>query len=445
MPLYGHSQEYVVLANHDFEFYGSFKLVSKDLASNYCYIYTGYIDYSWIIGIDENLQLVFWMGDGKSWLNCYPLNVFIEIEQHYLFYWRRTGSYFIFEINREIVCQILLPSSVLLLGSLLGIGALQGKSTLWLIEIELPRVAIKDLKYQNQEASFRQRVHLLSVFYGEKYSNLISSTLFPSLLLSSNLPAMKDKKITHHIYCTEEELPLLNYHIRNLQELDIEVNIDTTKIPNVQNKRDYLYLAFVDAIEKAIAEDAIVVMAQADHVFGHGLANIINEMQPFEFVVCGHPRVNENAAAKFYPQFLKEQLSMKNQSNLEFVSTALNQLIHPLVKTGLNSMEPYWHAFVNNDNISVFFKEPPPLCFHPSIDLICIMLGTNVYGRFETIDHEMTDYSFQKKRLRVIDDSTKFFWTEMTDEATYNPTISNNYWSSAAKRLFHHELNWYFK
>jgi len=441
------SQNYVVLANHDFDFVGEFTLIDKIYSNNHCFIYTGYENGSWAVGLNAKQYLTLWIGDGITWkyYENYELPIRVQVGYTNAISIKRRKTTLQISVDNIGLENINLPQHLILWGSRLGIGCIKKSEQSSNLKVGSPVITLAPrIKSLEGEQNFRNRIHLVSIFYGAQFAQWLCNILVPSLLLDSNIPAMAGKKIVHKIYCSSKELPLIQDSIEILQQYQVESHVNIEIIPSFGNQRDHLFLAVNAAILEAITEDAVIVMAQPDHVFGHGLAAVIDKLEQNEFVVCGHPRVNARVATLTYPDFIKNHRSNGGKDNLDFVSLAVDTIPHVMVKNGMEQALDYWHGFRKENNFSVFFKEPPPLCFHPDIDLLAILIGTTFFGEFESLDHDFTEYAFQRGKLRVIDDSREFFWSELTDEFKYNPTIQNNYWPPSAQKLFEHELKWYF-
>jgi hypothetical protein len=440
---FGKSDQFVVLANNDFELRGTFQIDALHPAMDHCYIYSGLIDYAWLVGVNRHQQLSLWLGNGISWnlYNGLALDCYVEKNRQYEIRLTRIGDILTVDVDQRRINTLTLPRNYNILGSHLGVGIMGKTRSLWNMKIDIPYLRISSSTPHSP--AFGKKINLISVFYGASYSDALQEIMFPSLLLEQNIPALKGREISHYIYCSENEVASLQKHVVMLKNMGIECIVNANMIPASGNQRDYLYLPFLKEMERSIAESSIVVMAQPDHVFGRGLAKIIDAMKPYEYVVCGHPRVSEERGRRRYPEFLSDQLRKKSSGNRDFVSLAINELTHPMVAHGLMHMEPYWHAIRRQSYLSVYFKEPPPLCFHAHPEMINVVLGDTVFGRFETIDHDLVDFAYQQKRLKIIDDSDEFFWTELTKDDVYNPTIYNKYWSEAARTLFHHELKWH--
>ena len=63
------------------------------------------------------------------------------------------------------------------------------------------------------------------------------------------------------------------------------------------------------------------------------------------------------------------------------------------------------------------------------------MLSDTKYGRLETVDHELVEYAYENGRLKFVEDSAQFMWTELTSRNTYNPTLRNAYWTNSSRFL----------
>jgi hypothetical protein len=385
------------------------------------------------------------------------LNFRIELNTPYSLIFRRRGNEIAFFVNDAHVKTLPVLPNHNIMGCHLGIGAIKEPRQSWHrgidvikwppqswdFDISSPRLHI-DNNPQSADLSFRDRVHLFSVVYGEKHTDWLGRIMFPSLLLEGNLPSMQGKQICHNIYCSRDEVPLLGDYIIKAQELGIRVIVNDSIIPTrEQEQKEFMHLAVLDAIKTAIAENAVMVVAMTDHVFGHGLAKVINQMRPYEYVVSGHARIHAQRSVERVPSIIESLRATQVQSNKPLVSAAMGELKHPMVIHGLNHVEQYWHAFESSGHYSVYFKEPPPLCLHPHPDLIPILLGETYYAQWGALDHDWVDYCYQRNRLKIIDNSEDFFWAELTEENTYNPTVVNDYFSDAAKHLSRHELKWH--
>jgi hypothetical protein len=76
-------------------------------------------------------------------------------------------------------------------------------------------------------------------------------------------------------------------------------------------------------------------------------------------------------------------------------------------------------------------------------DILSIFTGEPYGEPFEQIDHDIVELVYRQERLRVVDDSRKFFWTEFSHNTKNSPTIRNSYWSAAARSLSRTKLTWW--
>ncbi|MCP5366070.1 MAG: tetratricopeptide repeat protein [Hyphomicrobiales bacterium] len=292
----------------------------------------------------------------------------------------------------------------------------------------------------------RQRVELLTVFYGDMFSRMLCDTLFPSLMLPGNLPAlMAEREVVQNIYCTSRELPLIRRHLRALDRAGIGHMVDTAILDAGGDwVRNRIYLAVVDQIERALDTGAVIVMAPPDHIFGRGLARTVGAMGPGDYLLAGHPRVDMDAAYVHFRDLFRDPAATAALDNAALVDFAMHRHPHHVVTTGLaNPDEPWWNARRDGDTYKARFKEAPPLAFQPSRDLIGVITGAPYAPPFETIDHDIVDLMQRTGRLKWIDDSRDFFWIEYCKMSRNVPTIRNTYWSPAARLLSEAELTWH--
>ncbi|MGB0671645.1 MAG: hypothetical protein ACPGNT_09120, partial [Rhodospirillales bacterium] len=295
-------------------------------------------------------------------------------------------------------------------------------------------------------ARFKPKVHLLSVFYGDLFARVLDRTMMPSLMLPGNLPdLMADHDVHHNVYCTPAEVPLLRRHFRNLDRLGIPWTLDTHILGAGSGPRNRIHLPLIHQIDRAWEEGAVIVMAAPDHVFGQGFAQTLRAMKPLDYLCCGHPRVTmETAFPAYKALFADPEQAASRVTSPALVDFALHGHPHHVTLTGLaNPEEHWWNARREGDTYRVRFKEPPPLAFYPSPDLISVISGTAYAPAFETIDHDIVELMDRCGRFRIVDDSRDFFWTEYCQDGRNVPTIRNTYWSPTAQKLAKRDLVWH--
>jgi len=382
--------------------------------------------------------LVLSLGDGRSWsvLDSVAIDPGRDLRPGFAFALTRLGDVLTVEIDGETVLRTALPIGFTLPGDTLRVGT--GSCA--------PQRFRLDIATATPAPTAAQRVDLLNVFYGDMFSRMLCDTLFPSLMLPDNLPAlMRERDIVQNIYCSSQELPLIRRHLRALDKTGIGHTVNTEILDAGGDwVRNRIYLAVVDQIEQALDSGAVIVMAPPDHVFGRGLARMIDAMGPADYLLAGHPRVDMEPAFFHFRDLFRDPDATAALDNAGLVDFAMHRMPHHVVTTGLaNPDEFWWNARRDGDAYKVRFKEPPPLAFQPSRDLINVITGAPFAPPFETIDHDIVDLMQRTGRLKWIDDSREFFWIEYCKMSRNVPTIRNTYWSPAARMLGQRELTWY--
>lgn len=380
------------------------------------------------------------LGDGRRWspVDRHPLSAGADCRGGFALRLVRRGGHLAAFLDGRPTAEARIPSGHAIPGDTLVVGT--GAADPGALGLDVRGFRVRIANYRREPERFRRRVHMLSVFYGDLFARLLTETMFPSLLLSGNLSDLrKVREVVHNIYCTGAEVPLLRRHFRRLESLGIPYTLDTKLLESGRGwVRNRIHLAVIDQIERAIADEAVVLMAPPDHVFGHGLARAVTSMAPLEYLVAGHPRVD---LERGFPAIRRLLAGPDPIDNRTLVDAAMRRFPHHVVTTGLaNPQEPWWNAEVRRDGFAVRFKEPPPLAFHPTRDLIAVMRGTAYAPPFETIDHDLVDLAWRTGRLRWIADSDEFFWVEYCKMSRNVPTIRNTYWSPAARMLARAEL-----
>jgi len=286
-------------------------------------------------------------------------------------------------------------------------------------------------------------IELLAVFYGDIYADLLCDTLASSLFRKDIAELQKSHEIIHNIYCTKNEEKKVSEYCEIAKKHNVKVFVNTDILGD--DPRERLYIAIIDQIKKSVKNKSIIVMAWPDHVFGSGLKNVIDGMKQGDYVVCGHPRISlERGLDK-----TRDAINYGN-NNRELVKLCVDDIQHKIVNYGKRGENGnYWSCEKRDTYYSVFAKEPPPVAFYGTMDLIPVFdtgtFGKGGYHCFEEIDHALVDYALQNGRLRIIDDSDVFFWAEFTSDEKYKLPLRNNYMSSAARYLCAKELKWRFE
>lgn len=310
----------------------------------------------------------------------------------------------------------------------------------------MPLGLLVEIARYRPAASPPAAIHLYSAFYGQHFLEMLSGTMFPSLMVSGNLPDLAaDYSIVHAIYCTHRETLGLDGHRRTLADLGYGCRLDDALLGAFgHDPRQHLADTLVDAIEWAVRDNALLVFAPPDHVFGASLDRIVRAMKPFDYVVAGHPRVTyEDAYPRLRELFAQPDVRRQGIPNDVLVRMAMEEFPHSITETGLQRPEPFWNATRQDDRYLVRFREPPPLVVHPTRDLVNVIRGDTYAPSFETIDHDLVDFVGHCGRLSMVQDSREFFWIEYCSRQRNHPTVWNDYWSATARTCASTDLHWH--
>ncbi|WP_180286804.1 hypothetical protein [Azospirillum oleiclasticum] len=289
-----------------------------------------------------------------------------------------------------------------------------------------------------------RRVHVVSFFFGEAYARMFAGTMLASLFLAENLPDLRrDHAVTVRVYCTDAEAPLIAPALDLLRRQGFAVELDLDVIGcRAGDPRANLGDCVADAIAAALREDAVIVMAQPDHVFGRGLAGRIRALPRHGYLVCGHPRV-DTAGLAAVERLVGDPARHRALTNADLVRLAVEGFPHNTLRAGLAGDEYWLRARREADRVVVNFKEPPPLAFYPARDLLAMLTGDGYTIPFEAIDHDIVDLMHRTGRLHAVTDSRDFFWLEFSPDRKNAPTIFNDYWSRGAQAMRALDLHWH--
>lgn len=92
-----------------------------------------------------------------------------------------------------------------------------------------------------------------------------------------------------------------------------------------------------DITQKAINNNALIIFAPPDHIFGHGLIKLIDDIQPGEYYVCGHPRISYQNSINNLDLILNSISDDFDNKNL--VKIGMKNFPHSVVINGLKNMK----------------------------------------------------------------------------------------------------------
>lgn len=285
-------------------------------------------------------------------------------------------------------------------------------------------------------------IEILTFFYhsdGMEYPKLLTTTLFDSLFLDSNIPAlMKTDRVIHNIYCAPPDTQwIIENYLPMAKEKGLEVFINNTIIDSVSSPRCQLHLTIQDQIRKSINNKSVIIMAPPDMIFGNGLAGVINNLNVGEYLVCGHPRVSLEQGYEKIKEFLKTP-----KTNKEFMKLFVEEVPHFIVQEAKRFKHDYEYMEKNHYGWVMYFKEPPPVAFYGTEEILTEGYKNPYFGNFEVIDHDLPNMFFKQGKLKWIDDSDVFCWGEFTSDKAYTKMITNDWWVESAKFFHTLPLRW---
>ncbi len=370
------------------------------------------------------------IGDGKSWIldtihseRLYYGNNSITILRD-----TRDTSFIINNVinNFSSLKEFVIPSTFLL------VKCLTSNIKDFKIKIEIEKYSLSN------ERNDYKNITVYTSFYGEEFLELLHISLFPSLFAKDNLLNYPPEKIFWKIYTTKEQIKKLQNIKKECQDIGIKFEIDTSIMGSENgNPRENLGKTVIDCINYSIKHKSLMIIAPPDHVFGHGILNIINNFNPFEYIVLAHPRIEYETGVSTLNNYFK--IREKDKYNFSLIKWAMEKVPHSVVKNGLYKKSKFntnwWNGTKTSNGYKVSFKEPPPLIFYPTLDLVTQLSCENYTPPFESIDHEIVDLMEAQNRLVMINDSKTFFWVEYCKKYRNYPTLVNDYWSPTARKL----------
>ncbi|MEY4331511.1 MAG: hypothetical protein RLZZ196_249 [Bacteroidota bacterium] len=425
----------IYLADHDFKIGLQF---SKKMKNGLLFQYSNSLQ---LFGNADNLSLKISI-NGQTYLLNMPR---IEIKKNNFAEISRFGDLLAFKFNGAVK-EIRISKDAIIYGGRLIFDNSCFDITNYYVDVYKYKSAIKSNK-----------IVIYSSWYGDEFTELFFNSLLPSLSRPDGLPSLKKSyEIEWRIYTTEEQKKKIIDEIPKFKNLFNKLTINTTILKSENfDPREYLHETFIDCVRSAIPNNSIVLFAPPDHIFGSGLNQLVDNCEIDEYIISPHPRVSYEDTFQLNNHgelIFKNKLNAENGylSNIKLAALAINKYAHPIVNYGLNptSVDGYrensfwWSAVKNGNNISVQFKEPPPVLFHARGDIVAGMLSEGYSSTFERVDHDLVEWMYKTKRLKVIDSNKDFFWVEYCKKGRNIPTLMNGYWPPSAQNIYKKTHNW---
>lgn len=275
---------------------------------------------------------------------------------------------------------------------------------------------------------------------------MLMRTMLPSLWKSSNLPDLlaRGHTVTHHVHCPPSDREALSVY-ESQSRIPVIFHTDILTDDHNFSRHEGLYRCF----QNHLARESLTVVCPCDHVFGAGLADLVQELKPGDYMVCGHPRIQYDTGVIKMQEFLSRDLDRENQDLVKFCMEAIP---HPMVeyyKVERTSYHPfhkeYWKTRRKAGFWQTFMAEPPPVALWGSADMLDCWKSRTLHGPWEVIDHDLPNFCYQRNRLKLVTDSRKFFWAEFTSNNQYTEGIGTRLELESLFYCHTIPLRWYYK
>lgn len=289
-------------------------------------------------------------------------------------------------------------------------------------------------------------IHLFSAFFGDQFESLFLNSCLPSLLRDAEIQIFREIPTVLNIYCPSNQFSRISGRIHQIledRELPIEVQHFELHIGvRTDFKKRALEMALYDQSLRAIESNSLVIVAVPDTVFGNGISGLIRTIEYGQLIVAAQARIDQNAAIS---HFSDNPLFLSESTNSQLVESCANQLSHNILAIAKERGNDYLSIEEECDHFICFFKEPPPVMFWGSWDLVLQTLNTppRFSGLWEMLDHELPERFADNHQLIAVADSRVFFWAEITPHTKYSELGTNHWWSSAAIGLSRLAVKWH--
>lgn len=303
-------------------------------------------------------------------------------------------------------------------------------------------------------SAFGEIVEFFCMVSGQGHIDFLESVAFPALASSAGFDRLlAERRCVYNIYTTPADYPGLAGFLSNLEQRGIRYRVNVELLGVSQELYTILALPIIDQLKRSLAMNSIVVMALPDAIVAGSVHRVIEDMKPFETVVCAMPRINSDLA---YPA-LKAHFSAAVPTPLvarEFVRLSMNEFRHPQTYSALVSDTPCLKYRDLGGYYAAHNWAPPPLCFHARAEMLEHMLrnplcGPNSIASFYTVDHDFVDSAWRSGNLRLIETSDYFFWAEFTGPTRHGEFLAGRkaegyYYPESARAVFQHEFKWVY-
>ena len=312
-----------------------------------------------------------------------------------------------------------------------------------------------ELDITDSDFEFGEVIEFFCMVTGQEHIDYLEHVAYPALSSTEGFDdLLKERVAIYNIYTTPTDFKLMTGFLDKLTRRGIRYRVNVELLAFSQELYQVLALPIIDQIKRSLALRSAVVMALPDAIISGSIHRVINDMKPFETVVCAMPRIDSDIA---YPE-LKRIFSHATKSHRldsrEFVRKSMTDFMHPQTHSALISENNCLRYRDQGGYFSARNWAPPPLCFYARAEMLDHMIrqplcGPTSIASFYTIDHDVIDSAYQSNNLRLISDSDYFFWAELTKPTRHTDFLAGRksedyYYPESAKHVFEHEFKWIY-
>jgi len=312
-----------------------------------------------------------------------------------------------------------------------------------------------ELNINQANFEFGEVVEFFCMVTGQEHIDYLEHVAYPALSSTEGFDnLLKERIAIYNIYTKPSDFKLLQGFLSKLSLRGIRYRVNVELLAFSQEIYSILSLPIIDQVKRSLALRSAVVIALPDVIISGSIYRLINDMKPFETVVCAMPRINSDIA---YPELRKffADPANKGLDSREFVRKSMTDFMHPQTYSALMSENNCLRYRDEGTYYSARNWAPPPLCFHAREEMLDHIMRNPICGphsmaSFYAIDHDFVDSAYETDSLRLIDDSDYFFAAEFTSPHRHTSFLagrkSEDYYSPESSRyVFQHEFKWIYK
>lgn len=310
------------------------------------------------------------------------------------------------------------------------------------------------LNLSQADFGFGEVVEFFCMVVGKEHVDYLEHIAYPAMAATEGFEdLLRERKAIYNIYTTPADFKLLDGFLGKLEQHGIRYRVNVELLAFSQELYSILALPIIDQIKRSLALRSAVVMALPDAIISGSIYRVLQDMKPFETVVCAMPRIDSDIAGPELRKFFSESEGMGLDTR-EFVRRSMTDFLHPQTYSALNSESNCLRYRDAGGYYSARNWAPPPLCFYGREEMLDHMIrnplcGPHSMASFYAIDHDIIDSAWRSENLRLIPDSDYFFWAEFTHSGRHTNFLEGRkaedyYAPESSRHIFEHEFKWIY-